>query len=408
MKSQLLSLFLLLGGLLFLQAQDCPPISNPNVTTQADVDAITANLEECNTITGSITIFQATEDLDLSGWVGINHIEGDLVINANPLQTSVQGLENLVSIGGSFRIQSNLNLTTYGIFDNLVSVAENFYISASPLVESFSENAFSQFTEVGVFLLVQMNVSEIPTFPNLTSCTQLSLSQMESLIEISGFNALTELGGLTISPGSSLTTISGFENLEIVTSKVTIQFNGVLNDISGFESLTNIGGELKIVQNPQLNDCCVFSELLSEGNVGSSFIFSNAANCFSTSAIDAYCNIPMGCTDMNACNYDPEAEQNDGSCEYSGCTNCPGLSDALLVREGALVANTDIATDGNEEYTWYDGAGNEVFKTTGIPYFSPSIVPMEYSCWVYDPDADCTQVFLPRMVLDANGCCDFD
>ena len=28
-----------------------------------------------------------------------------------------------------------------------------------------------------------------------------------------------------------------------------------------------------------------------------------------------------GCTDVEASNYDPNANENDGSCEYEGCTN---------------------------------------------------------------------------------------
>ena len=30
---------------------------------------------------------------------------------------------------------------------------------------------------------------------------------------------------------------------------------------------------------------------------------------------------PEGCTDKKADNYDPEAYEDDGSCEYSGCTD---------------------------------------------------------------------------------------
>ena len=43
------------------------------------------------------------------------------------------------------------------------------------------------------------------------------------------------------------------------------------------------------------------------------FVFSSTAG---TQLTFAWSEVASGCTDSTACNYDPDAEQNDGSCEY--------------------------------------------------------------------------------------------
>ena len=45
-------------------------------------------------------------------------------------------------------------------------------------------------------------------------------------------------------------------------------------------------------------------------------------NSHSRGNLDYFSCIPIGCTDEEACNYDPEAQFEDGSCEYVTCGGC--------------------------------------------------------------------------------------
>ena len=61
-----------------------------------------------------------------------------------------------------------------------------------------------------------------------------------------------------------------------------------------------------------------------------------------------------GCTDLTACNYDPDAEEDDGSCEYETCTGCMDVEAcnydelAIISDSGSCVYPTEfIDCDGN-------------------------------------------------------------
>jgi hypothetical protein len=51
-------------------------------------------------------------------------------------------------------------------------------------------------------------------------------------------------------------------------------------------------------------------------SLGSFFNISNPALCATN------CAAPRGCTDIAACNFDPEASEDDGSCEFNSCIGC--------------------------------------------------------------------------------------
>ena len=66
-----------------------------------------------------------------------------------------------------------------------------------------------------------------------------------------------------------------------------------------------------------------------------------------TISLDGLCETPdevPGCTNASACNYDPNATANDGSCEYDSCAGCTD----------ELACNFDITAtndDGSCEFT---------------------------------------------------------
>ncbi|MDA7501735.1 hypothetical protein N8482_00510 [Chitinophagales bacterium] len=156
------------------------------------------------------------------------------------------------------------------------------------------------------------------------------------------------------------------------------------------------------------------------------------------------CIVP-GCMDAAACNFNPDANEDDGSCAAPDCLgecgglaivgsscndgldttiedaynadcncegtpvfSCMGEMDQLeLDRIGALCATgTEFPIDGDEVYTWYNGSGDVVAVMTASPCFSPSEVG-SYTVVVTDPDYPaCSQALGPRIIDTLDGCCE--
>jgi len=75
--------------------------------------------------------------------------------------------------------------------------------------------------------------------------------------------------------------------------------------------------------------------------------YNMAANCD-----DGSCMFTMGCTDMGACNYDVMATIDDGSCEFTSCAGCTDMAacnyDATATIDDASCSNADPGT-GNTD-----------------------------------------------------------
>ncbi|MDA7501903.1 hypothetical protein N8482_01380 [Chitinophagales bacterium] len=84
------------------------------------------------------------------------------------------------------------------------------------------------------------------------------------------------------------------------------------------------------------------------------------------------------------------------------------LVNSGLDRTGALHGSSAFPLDGNEIYSWYNAASNElVAESVANPYFTPSVVG-EYYLVVTDPDnPNCYEYLGPRQIDSVNGCCDF-
>ena len=113
-----------------------------------------------------------------------------------------------------------------------------------------------------------------------------------------------------------------------------------------------------------------------------------------------------GCTNMNACNYNPDATLEDGSCEYSSCIGCTDAD--------ACNYDMDATTDnGSCEFPLegYDCEGNCVLDTDGDGTCDANEIPgcTDSEAGNYDPaatDEDGSCVFSAG-ALDLVGVIDF-
>ena len=100
-----------------------------------------------------------------------------------------------------------------------------------------------------------------------------------------------------------------------------------------------------------------------------------------------------GCTDANACNHDPAATSDDGSCEFQSCAGC---TDANACNHDPAAAAT--INDGSCEYAPCDGDCTSASLVAGTaPICGGDCAPLLASlagartCFGYaDDDATCT------------------
>lgn len=110
------------------------------------------------------------------------------------------------------------------------------------------------------------NASKIVGSLTIASTSDLDLSPLKLLTEITGNFQLD---------GSSQTTLSGFDCLKTVGGAFFINSNTALTSLSGFAALQTVGGNFSIIVNPALTDMPSFAALTSIG--GDFFIDNNAA-----------------------------------------------------------------------------------------------------------------------------------
>ena len=88
---------------------------------------------------------------------------------------------------------------------------------------------------------------------------------------------------------------------------------------------------MRVVQDIPEGDCdCDGNQLDVLGVCG--------GNCLQDADGDGVCDWPVGCTDASACNYDADANSDDGSCEWCSCATLT-LPDSTDLTAGTLDAN---------------------------------------------------------------------
>ena len=101
-------------------------------------------------------------------------------------------------------------------------------------------------------------------------------------------------------------------------------------------------------------------------------------NCFFAFLLGAFCStvvgqvdIVEGCTDPAACNYDPTASIDDGSCYFGGAGGDGPCSFELSTNQGyapLTIKGTNLITDAGASYLWDFGNGQT--STALNPMFS--------------------------------------
>jgi uncharacterized repeat protein (TIGR01451 family) len=136
----------------------------------------------------------------------------------------------------------------------------------------------------------------------------------------------------------------------------------------------------------------------------------NTSNCRLTSAVPAsvpesgltytWSNALSGCMDPSACNYDVNAESDNGSCEYCSCNPLCGCTDPAACNYDA-----NATTDDGSCYSWINVSyyGQGVFcsgdMVTLVPDVSPQNGPLTYAWSTNHPDVILTDPASP--VLEA-------
>jgi hypothetical protein len=241
---------------------------------------------------------------------------GDIYIESTSIE-SLDGLQYFVRLG-ILEIRHNNNLTSIPelsglsnlhqlyIYNNdvLASIPEltglnnmiHLYIYNNDVLTSIPE--LSELSNLEVFDVSDNYVlTSIPELLELSNLKLISISNNDALSSIPELSGLSNLTNIHISNNDALSSIPELSGLSILTN-IHISNNDALSSIPELSGLSNL--------------CCVsiFDNDALECIVGG--YPSQSAITGSWPPICSY-----GCMDSLACNYNPEANMADGSCEYA-------------------------------------------------------------------------------------------
>ncbi len=134
-------------------------------------------------------------------------------------------------------------------------------------------------------------------------------------------------------------------------------------------------------------------------------------NCLNDDDLDAVCNEfeVLGCTDDGACNYDPNATDENGSCEFASCAGCTVVS-ACNYDAAATISAPDQCVYPAEDYLdcdefcLNDSDGDGVCDELEVPGCD-DVAACNYNADATDSDDSCSY---PGEYYDCNGACLLD
>ncbi|APD06651.1 hypothetical protein UJ101_01123 [Flavobacteriaceae bacterium UJ101] len=178
-----------------------------------------ASLKELKTITsisGNLTISNATGIIDLKGFKNLTSIGGDLYISQSADLINLEGLNNISSINTIF-LESNHSLTSIDALKNITLIKTELYIQYHPNLLSLE--GLNNVTSIGSYLWILNN-------ENLTSLTALS--------------NLTSIGiELVISDNKNLTSLEGLNNINFVERIGITENTNLIDFCSIYELITS-------------------------------------------------------------------------------------------------------------------------------------------------------------------------
>ncbi len=124
---------------------------------------------------------------------------------------------------------------------------------------------------------------------------------------------------------------------------------------------------------------------------GTDSILVTLGNDFVTASVE-WISIPSGCTDEYACNYDPDAQVDDGSCEYESCADCEGVPNGPALPGTACDDNDPTTLD--DVYQQDCSCSGEAIPGCTDDYacnYNPDATADNGSC-EYESCADCEGV----------------
>ena len=281
-----------------IKINDCPLVDlSEAFTTTTEVSTLELIDSPCNGLNSITTIytFNYITDEEVTGLSGLLEVAG------------------IISYGrGTINLPSLQTINT--LFCQPEAAPQNF--EGLPNVESIHTIAFSCCGYENIF---DWNYdTNFTGLTSLTSVNEINLEQDGIGVSFVGLEQITTLQNLRIEYIQSDVDFTGLSGLQSIFT--SFQLKGMTNspDFTALESLFFVNN-LIATNNWFLEDACNFpdnilvaSHTLENNGVDGMGLSNNIENWLNP------CDNNQGCTDVEACNYDPNADLEDQSCLFIG------------------------------------------------------------------------------------------
>ena len=240
---------------------------NRTVSAQSQLDALAL----CREITGSLTIENSTDIIDLTALANLTTVgtadSDNFVIRNNSGLTSLIGLANLTSLTGNLHIENNDSLGNLSGLDSLSSLNQLIVDDNDTLRNLTGFTSPSGVTMTNAPTI--SNNANLIELIGLGSTTvnggTLSIINNDALDELNGMQIITTVDTILIEDNDSLRSLAGLDNLSSISGTLRIRNNALFN-IDALDGLNSIGDQLIIADNPLLTDLTGLTDLTEVGN----------------------------------------------------------------------------------------------------------------------------------------------
>ena len=209
---------------------------------------------------GDVTLSSQSEVNDF-GALNFNVINGDILIGDYFTSSDISNLaplNSLESVSGNLTVVNSPNLTSLNGLSNITSVSQ-LRISDNASLTSIA--SLSNLSTIGSLLSIGYNsaLTNLDGLENLTNPGNVRISQNNALTSISGLQSLTEVYRLNISSNAQLSSIAPLSN---ITTAFTVEIYNLpmLTSLQGLNQITEVE-LLRISYNNSLTDLSELSNL---------------------------------------------------------------------------------------------------------------------------------------------------